>query len=156
MPSIVRFRIEMPGTPTVKYRSHGGLVNPEKVCKRLEIRREGDDRANIQIPIRPAIQPVADTRCQRIIHGRVAKGTLNAHGLQATLGLEKTGYANDGVKFKQRQCGRRVIEIDFAFRRGSETRPVEARPESTFRPTAKAVLGLTPGPTPPSFAPSIA
>src|SRR6185369_18066892 len=28
--------------------------------------------------------------------------------------------------------------------------------ESTFNPTAKAVLGLTPGPTPPSLLPSIA
>ena len=70
--------------------------------------------------------------------------------------VEEALDADDRVQLQECQCRRRAVEVDFA-RLSSLTSFPGSASTSTFRPAAvSAVFGLTPGPTPPSAAPSIA
>ena len=105
--------VEASWTPTAKDGSQGGLIYLEQICQRLQVWSERDNRTNIQIPVGPTIQATTDTWRQRIIDGRMAKAALYADGTQTTVGLEETGYTDDGVELEQRESGRRIIEIYF-------------------------------------------
>ena len=71
--------IELSGTPGVQDGAHSRLVSRQEMSGRGEIGRQGDDRAYIQIAIRPSIQAVANAFSERIINGRVAQRALNTH-----------------------------------------------------------------------------
>ena len=57
---------------------------------------------------------------------------------------------------EQRERVRRIVQIDAAAGERADQRPAAAVAASTFSPTPSAAAGLTPGPTPPKRAPSIA
>ena len=65
--------VEFAGSPTVEYRSHRRIVDSEKIRERLEVRSQGDNTADIQIPVGPAIQAMANARGKGVIHSRVTQ-----------------------------------------------------------------------------------
>jgi len=58
-------------------------INRQEVGERLEIGRKRHDRADVEIAVSPTIKPLADSRCERVVDGRVAQCALDAHRLDA-------------------------------------------------------------------------
>jgi hypothetical protein len=56
----------------------------QKAGDGAQIRRERDDRADIQVAIRPAVEAVADSGSKRIVDGRVAERTAETECLRLT------------------------------------------------------------------------
>src|SRR5215831_4165899 len=92
-----QFRVKAPGTPGRKHRPQSIRIHSQQICKVLKVWSQGNDRPNIQVSIRPRIQPVPNPRCQRVVHRGVAKGALNSDTSQSSLIIEEAGYSNDGV-----------------------------------------------------------
>jgi hypothetical protein len=59
---------------------------------------------------------VADARRERIIHRRVTQRALDAHGGDASLLVEESGDADDGIELEQLERRRRIAEVDLAAR----------------------------------------
>ena len=53
----------------------------------------------------------AGSKC--VVHRGVAERALYTHGLQRTVGIEKSSHADDGIQFQQRQRHSRIIEVNF-------------------------------------------
>src|SRR5688572_22929143 len=54
------------------------LRNAKKISKGTDIRRESNDLPDIQVSVCPAVKPVADSSCQRIVYTRMAQSTRDA------------------------------------------------------------------------------
>jgi hypothetical protein len=108
----------MPGTPTVQHRPHGRLIHPQEISVRLQVAGQRHDGANIQVPIRPSVEPVTNTRCKGIVHRRMAKGALNPDASQGSL----------RVQFEQRKGRRGIIQIHLSFIRSASFRTTASNP----------------------------
>ena len=53
-----------------------------RLGRRVERRRQRDDRADVEIAIRPAVEPLADAGRERVVHGRVAERAGDADARQ--------------------------------------------------------------------------
>src|SRR5215469_11477099 len=102
----------------------------------------------------PFLCGLTDARDQRIVDGGMTQGALNSHRYQFPLVVEVAGYADHRDELEQGQSRGWIVEIDLTGFELIHQSGGKAS-KSTFRPTASAVLGLTPGPTPPSFSPAI-
>src|SRR5262249_58569891 len=83
----VQFCIEAAGTPSGENLLHGLSIDAEEIGKRLEIRCQRHDRADVQITVGPAIKPMTDARRERVVDGRMAKRALDAHRFNAAIGI---------------------------------------------------------------------
>jgi len=85
----------------------------------------------------------------------VTKRALDAHRLDAAVGVGEGRDANDRFELEQRDRRRWIVEIDLpaaiCFFKVSGSASA-----STLSPTDSAVFGDTPGPTPPFFSPAMA
>src|SRR5579859_872272 len=108
----------MPGTPTVQHGPHGSLVYSQKICLRFQIGGQRHDGADIQIAIRPSIEPMTNTLSKGIVHRRMTKGTLNPNAPQSSLLIEKSSHSHNRVQLEQRKCRRRAIQIDLSLLQG--------------------------------------
>src|SRR5712691_10274883 len=72
----IELRIELARTPTGEHLFHRGFVDAEQLCERAEIRRERDNRADIQIPVRPSIEPMSDPGREGIVYCGMTERTL--------------------------------------------------------------------------------
>ena len=52
----------------------------EQIDEGLQVGRERDDRADVQVAVRPAVEACADARGERVVDGRVAERALDADG----------------------------------------------------------------------------
>jgi hypothetical protein len=122
----------------VQHRLDRRDVGSEHVRDRREVRRRRDDRADVEVVVGPAVEPVADAVRERIVDGRVAQRALDADRRERAVGGEEPGEADDRVRAEQRERVRRIAQVQ------------------RVRDQPIAAAGPTPGPTPPSLAPSIA
>ena len=82
-----QLRVELPRSPAPQDRLDGGYVHgrpseAEQVCDRLQIGRQRRDQPDVKIAVGPSVEPMADARSKRVVHGGVAERTLNADRLQ--------------------------------------------------------------------------
>ena len=149
------FSIEFSRSPTCEHRADGGFIHFQQLGYAAEVRGKIDDRTYIEITICPAVQTMTDSWSQRIVDGGMADSTLDTHRFQIAGTVEEPGKAHDRVQLQQCDGTAGSLRLTFpAFR--DLMRDCGRASWSTFNPTARAVSGSTPGPTPPRFCPSIA
>src|SRR5262249_42151378 len=127
----------------------------ERVGEGLEAGGERQNRPDVEIAVRPAVETMANARRERIVDARMAKGTLNAHRLQSATAVEETCHADNGIQFEQRERRGGIVEVDFSvfdllLQRGRQRVRVDFEPhrQRHFRTNAAAytaVLGAGDG-----------
>ena len=153
----VELGVELARAPAREHLLDGRLVDAEQVGERLEVRRERDDRADVEIAVRPSRRGACRCRARtsrRRSNGRARTGCRSTGACRAL--IEEAGHADDRVQLEQRERRRRIVEVDLARLDLPPSASPGSASASTFSPTASAVFGLTPGPTPPFLAPAIA
>ena len=73
-----QLRVELARPPAVQHGAHGRLIGLQQIGDDAQIRRERDDRADVQIAIGPAVEPAADARRDGVVDGRMAQRALDA------------------------------------------------------------------------------
>ena len=92
------------------------VAGPEDlVGHRRQVGRERDDQADVQILVRPAVEPLADSRGERVVDGRMAEGAGDADRAERATRVEEALDADDRVQLQERERGRRTVEIDLAL-----------------------------------------
>ena len=85
----------------------------------------------------------------------MAKCALDAHRTNTAITICESFDADHGIQFKQCNRRRRIIEIYFS-RSDLLLQGSWKGIGINLEPTANAVFGETPGPTPPFFSPAMA
>src|SRR6476646_5746679 len=80
LPILIEFGIKATRTPTCQDFLERCNIDAQQIGKSFWVGSERHDRPNVEVAIRPAIQPVSYARCEGIVDRRVTKSTLNAHG----------------------------------------------------------------------------
>ena len=151
-----QLRVELARSPAAQHAAHGRRRDAEQVDERLQVGRECDDRSDVQVTIRPSVQPVADAGRERIVHSGMTERALDAHRTDRAAGIQERGHADDCIRFEQRDRVRRIVEVERLPARSAAATGAGTALTSTLRPSASACAGETPGPTPPLAAPAMA
>jgi hypothetical protein len=108
----------MSGTPAVQHGPHGRLVHPQEISVRLQVGGQRHDGADIQIAIRPSVEPMTNTLSKGIVHRRMTKGALNSNAPQSSLLIEEPSQSHNRFQFEKCKscCG--TIEIDLSLLQG--------------------------------------
>ena len=97
-------RIVHPRTPRVELGLGG----------RVERRREGHDRADVQVDIGPSVEALADSRHERIVDGGVAQRTCDADARELPEVVDRSLHAHDRIEAQQFDSDGRVAQINIA------------------------------------------
>src|SRR5438046_650311 len=111
---LVELRVKAARAPAGEHLLDGRGVYAEQVRKRLEGRRQRDDRSDVEVAVGPAVEPMPDARRERVVHCGVTGRACNADGSDVAVGIENPGHADDGVQLQQGQRRCRIVEIDLA------------------------------------------
>src|SRR6185437_15993292 len=65
--------VKVSGTPAVQDLDDGRDIDSEQIGDRRQIRGEGDDGSDVQIPIGPSVEAMPDAGCKGVIDGRMAQ-----------------------------------------------------------------------------------
>ncbi len=104
--------VELPRAPAGEHLvAHRLLVHPEERGDGRQVGREPDDRADVQVAVRPAIQPVTDARRERVVHRRMAEGALDAEGAQSSLAVGEPRHADDRVRGQESHGDGGIVEV---------------------------------------------
>src|SRR5262249_33907991 len=103
--------IEVPGPPGRQDRTHGRIVDAEQVRDRREVGRQPDDRADVEVPVGPAVEAMADAGREGIVDRRMAERALDADRREAPTGVEAPGHPDPGVELEECKLGRRVVQV---------------------------------------------
>src|SRR3989449_9161975 len=114
LPVLVELRVEAPRPPAREHLLHRGHVDSEQIGEGLEVWRGRYDGADVEVAIRPSVQPPTDARGERVVHGRVAECALDPDRSDAAVGVEEPADAHHRLQFEQRQGGGRIVEVDLA------------------------------------------
>ena len=160
-PSRINSASNLPGPPTHKNASHSRFVGAEQVCERLHGRSGRDDRADVQVAIWPAVQPVSDVpRRNRVcreglIDCRMAQRASNAHGC-------KLAVLSKDALHSQRRRPVSATPTWLQGRRDSQHPAAQHSPDPAAMRrhllsvrVESAARGVNPGPLPPFAAPAI-
>ena len=141
--------VELARPPGVEHLAHRRLVDAEQ-------RRRPADRSGASATIAPTFRSrLAQPSSRWPMPGANESSTVewqSAHWMPIDVELcpslvEEAGHADDRVELEQRERGRRIVEIRPCPCLDAPSRPRRGSAStSTFRPTASAVFGLTPGP----------
>ena len=99
---LVELGVVLAGAPAIQHLHDGRLIDAEKVLEGLQARRDGDNGADIEIAIGPAVEAPADAMGERIVHGRMTESAGDAdraHGL--AIGVEERLHADDRVRAQE-------------------------------------------------------
>ncbi len=111
--------VELPRAPAVEDRAHGGLVDAQEIDERLHAGSQRDDRADVQVAVRPAVEASTDARRQLVVDRGMAQRALDADRAELAL-VEETGDADDGVEAQESDRGRWSVEVDLAALEGCD------------------------------------
>src|SRR5436853_493411 len=75
----------------------------------------GNDCADVQVPVRPAVQAVTDAGSKGIIHRRMAQSARDTDRTQTAIGIEISADAHHCIQLEQSQGDGRVSQIHFAL-----------------------------------------
>src|SRR5215468_5137351 len=78
----VQLGIEFPRSPAGENLLHRRLVDLERVDERAQVRRRGNDGADVQIAVGPAVQAVTDAGREGVIDRRMTQRALDADGFE--------------------------------------------------------------------------
>ena len=98
---LVELRVVAARAPAGENLLHGFDIDAKEVGEWLEVRCQRHDRADVKIAVGPTIEPLANSRRERVVDGRMAKRALDAHRLDAAVGVGEGGDADDSVQLEQ-------------------------------------------------------
>ena len=107
-------RVELARPPAGEDLVDRRLVDAEDVGERLLVRRQPDDRADVQVAVRPAVEAATDAGGEGVVDHGVAGRTGETHRRQPATAVEEALDADDGIQLQQRQRHRRVVQVDLA------------------------------------------
>src|SRR5438445_12509596 len=106
----VQLGVVLTGSPAGEHLAYGGLVHAEQVRDRLQVRRQRNDRADVEIAVGPAIAPLTDAFGEAVIDGGVAERAGDAdRGDLAALG--ECVQPDDRVRLEQRYRAGGIVEV---------------------------------------------
>ena len=73
LPSLSSSASKRPGPQLARTFFTVSTSTPRRSVNGLRFGRKGDDCANVQIAVSPAVEPPSDSRCERVVHGRVTR-----------------------------------------------------------------------------------
>src|SRR5690606_16225160 len=136
---------ELSGSPIEQHVANRILGNAEQRREERQVRCRGDDRADVEIAVRPAVEPAADAGSELIVHGAVAQRTSDTDRLEAAGIVEEAAHADDRVERQERQRHGGIAQIDTSAPQGlHELRreridvDLQAQPEGRLRADARA------------------
>jgi hypothetical protein len=92
------------------------VAGPEDlVGHRRQVGRERDDQAGVQILVRPAVQPLADPRGERVVDRRMAESAGDADRAERATRVEDALDADNRVQLQESERGRSTVEIDLSM-----------------------------------------
>src|SRR5262249_32946531 len=112
---LVELRVESARAPGAERLLHGGDVNSKKIGEWREVRSKRDDDADIQVPVRPAVQAFSDARSERVVDRGVAERALDTHRGDPAGFVKVAGHSDDRVELEQAKRRRGIIQIDLAL-----------------------------------------
>lgn len=75
----------------------GGYIDSQELRNRSQVRGEGDDRPDVQIPIGPSVQAMSDPGGEGVIDGGMAQRALNADRAESPVRVEESREADDRI-----------------------------------------------------------
>src|SRR5215831_18423960 len=74
----VQLSIEFPRSPAGENLLHRRLIDLERIDEGAQVRRRGDDGADVQIAVGPAVQAAADAGRKGVVDRRMAQRALDS------------------------------------------------------------------------------
>src|SRR6185312_16994560 len=81
----VELGVELAGAPAEQDLLQRRLVDAEGLLERRQVRSGRDDRADVEILVRPPVEPSADSRRERVVHGRMTRRAGDTDGREVAL-----------------------------------------------------------------------
>ena len=104
--------VELARAPGPEHLVDGCLVDFQQVGNRLLVRRQADDRADVEVAVGPAVAAPADPGGEGIVDCRVTDGAGQPHRAEPVAAEEATD-ADDRVQLEERERHLRVVQVDF-------------------------------------------
>ena len=142
LPSSRSSASNLPGPQLVSTVAHGRLVDAEQLRERRDARRERDDLADVQVAVRPAVEPRADAGSERVVDrasGR-ARTWMPTDSSCAAAVREEPRTPTTALSWSSASVDGRIVEIRPARLEAPHERRAAARRTSTLRPSASAAL----------------
>src|SRR5262249_4316594 len=98
LPIEKKLGVKFPRAPAPKNGFYSRHVYFQKARNRRKVRSQRDDGANIEIPVRPTVKPMANPPGKLVGVGGMAGRALNAGRLERCLLVKKARHAYHGSK----------------------------------------------------------
>lgn len=96
------FEIEAANLPkSVSVRTSDSRSEYREISVRLQIGSQRHHGADIQIAIRPSVEPMTNTLSEGIVHRRMTKGALNSYAPQSSLLIEELSQSHNRIQFEK-------------------------------------------------------
>ena len=92
--------VELPRAPALQHVTDLGILEVQQAGERAQVRRQRDDRADVEVAVGPAVPPATDPRGQRVVHGGVTKGALDSHRPERPVRVKHSGDPDDRIQFQ--------------------------------------------------------
>jgi hypothetical protein len=106
--------VELARAPALQDGAQLIVGDVEQVRDRRHVRRERDDRADVEIAIRPAVETMPDARRERVVDRRVTQRARDADVAHRAVGVRDRFDADHRVRGEQRLGDRGIVEVDLA------------------------------------------
>jgi hypothetical protein len=107
---LVKPRVVAAGAPALEGGLRGVVVDAELRGHRRQPGRQRQDRAGVEVAVRPPIEAIADTRQDRVVDGRVAERAGDADARDRSVD-DGAAHADHRVQPDQRDRGGRIVEV---------------------------------------------
>ncbi len=91
----IQFRIKTTGTPARKDFLKRRHIHTKQVREGNQVGSQGHDGAHVQVAVGPAVQPLADSRSKRVVHGGMTESALKTHRAKIAALVKKARHKGD-------------------------------------------------------------
>jgi hypothetical protein len=100
LPVEEELRVELARPPRREDLVQRRVVDAEQVRKRRLVGGQRDDRAYVEVAVRPAVESAPNSGSEGVVDGRMADGAGNADRAQRSLVVEEALQSDDGVQLQ--------------------------------------------------------
>src|SRR5216684_4476609 len=91
----IQFRIKATGTPARKDFLKRRHIHTKQVREGNQVGSQGHDGTHVQVAVGPAVQPLADSRSKRVVHGGMTESALKTHRAKIAALVKKARHKGD-------------------------------------------------------------
>jgi hypothetical protein len=85
---LVELGVVAAGAPALQHLADRGLVELQRLLERLQGRRQGHDRADVEVAVRPAVQTLTDALHEGVVDCRMAQRAVDPDADHAGLDVD--------------------------------------------------------------------